>query len=69
MTRLVVKRVVVKPGLPGGKLYKGRRFNPDSVIIEYTVLDAMTIAALCALMSDDKRAQNTRESGRLQVAA
>jgi site-specific DNA recombinase len=50
VTQLVVVRVIVKPGSPGGQLYKGRRFNPDDVVIEYHVLDDTAVAALSTLI-------------------
>lgn len=31
--QLVVKKVVVKPGIPGGTIWNGRRFNPEDVEI------------------------------------
>ena len=33
--RLVVERIVVKPGLPGGRTWNGHRFNPGDVVIEW----------------------------------
>jgi hypothetical protein len=33
--RLVVERIVVKPGVPGGRTWNGHRFNPDDIAVEW----------------------------------
>lgn len=56
--RLVVERVVVKPGLPGARMWNGHRFNPDDVVIEWvTSRDQDAVTALQALVESARRSQ------------
>lgn len=54
--RLVVERIVVKPGLPGARMWNGRRFNPDDVVIEWVrAREQDVLAALQALVGSARR--------------
>lgn len=50
VVQLVVKRVVVKPGHPRGVTYKGRRFDPDLVVIEWIALDEAIVASVVTMI-------------------
>jgi site-specific DNA recombinase len=56
--RLVVERVVVKPGSPGSHTWNGHRFNPADVVIDWVeAAGNETVAALQALVQIARRIQ------------
>lgn len=56
--RLVVERIVVKPGRTGGRTWNGRRFNPDDVVIEWVkAREQDVVAALQALVQSERRSR------------
>ena len=56
--RLIVERIVVKPGLPGARTWNGHRFNPDDVVIEWVkASDQAVVAALQVLVQGARRTQ------------
>jgi site-specific DNA recombinase len=56
--RLVVERVVVKPGIPGAHMWNGHRFNPRDIAIEWVQADRQ--AALSALQALAQSARQTQ---------
>jgi site-specific DNA recombinase len=59
VVQLVVERVIVKPGSPGARMYKGRRFSPSDVEIVYRVLDDQAIAALAVVFKAKLRGESS----------
>ena len=56
--RLIVERIVVKPGLPGARTWNGHRFNPDDIVIEWVkASDQAVTAALQVLVQGARRTQ------------
>jgi site-specific DNA recombinase len=56
--RLVVERIVVKSGHPGGHFWNGHRFNPDDVVIEWVkARDQGVVAALQALVQSAQQSR------------
>ena len=55
VVQLVIKRIVVRPGVPGANVYKGRRFNPDDVIIEFNLCDDTVVTQLYTLLQSAHR--------------
>jgi hypothetical protein len=55
VVKLLVERVVVKPGRPGGHRYKGWYFNPDHVRIEWKPIGTEVLLSAAALITTQRR--------------